>query len=253
MRDQRVYLNGISLESVHPAVLLQHIDEQAPEVEVKTGERAGGPGVFVTSRKLTKRQISVAFAIRERLDFALRAEVSGLVMAWAAAGGWLELSSRPGLRIWVDATQLAGPGKLREWTQDYTMIFTAHSWPLWLEGAPYTVSLENVTTGTAQVSAAGNHPTRLEAEITPRAATLTAAELTVCGETMSLTGLSVPAGTALRILWDERHLLRITAGGTGLLGHRTGDDLVMTPGRHEAGYSLSTACDVKLMARGCWL
>ena len=254
MRDQHVYLNGVSLESAHPLILLQHIDEAAPEINNKTGDRVGSAGQFVTSSQLTVREITISFAVRERLDFAKRAEAVSAAAAWAASGGWLSLSSRPGLRIWVVPEDLPSVGRLRDWTDDITMLLAAYAWPLWSEITPNKAILEDVSTATsAYLSVPGTWETRLEATITPTGATLTGVTIAVDGQTMTLTGLTVAEDVPLRIWWDENHLLRIEAAGTGLLAKRTGDDLVLTPGRHQVTVTCSTASDVTLMARGCYL
>lgn len=253
MRDQRVWLNGVEFGSAHPKLLLQHITEAPPEVEVKTTARAGAPGQYVTGLVPSRRQITVEFAVREALDFAARAEAVSAAAAWAWGGGWLELSSRPGLRIRVEPTELPGPNRLREWTQTLRMVLTAHSWPLWEEVNPSSASGTG-TSLTLQLPVGGTFETRLEAEITPQSGTLTSAEITADGQTMTLSGLSVAAGTALKIFYDERHLLHIEAGSAGLLGKRTGDDLALTPGtRHAVGVTVNTACAVTVRARGCWL
>ena len=83
MRDQHVYLNGISLTDAHPLILLQHISEGAAELDVSTADRAGAPGAFVHGIRLKRRQITVEFAVRERLDFAKRAEAVSAAAAWA--------------------------------------------------------------------------------------------------------------------------------------------------------------------------
>ena len=253
MREQHAWLNGISLEDVHPRLLLQHIEEGELQMDVRTGDRAGAPGLFVTEAKPKQRDIMITFAIRERLDFETRAAAVSAVSAWARSGGWLELSTRPGLRLWVTPTGFPDVGRPRDWTRDITLTLTAYAWPLWTETSPNTAALTGVTSGSAYVSAPGSWETVLEAEITPTSATLTSAEITVGSQTLTLTGLSVASGTALKIYWDERHLLHIEAGGVGLLGKRTGDDIILTPGRHEVEVTFSTACDVQLMARGCYL
>lgn len=254
MRDQHVYLNGISLEDAHPLILLQHISENAPELDVKTADRAGAAGGFLTGLKPTKREITVEFAVRERLDFTRRAEAVSAAMAWAMNGGWLSLSSRPGLRIHVNPAQLPAVGKLREWTENSTILFEANEWPLWTDLTPARAELTAGTTAaSAYLSAAGTWPTGLEADITPSSAALTSVSISACGKTMTVSGISVAAESTLKIWWDEHHLLRITAGATGLLNKRTGDDLILPPGRHEVSVTANTACDVTLMARGCYL
>lgn len=252
MRDQSVYLNGISLASAHPLILLQHISEGAPETDVKTGPRAGAPGQFVTARKIKERKVTVTFAVRERLDFTKRAAAVSAAAAWAMNGGWLEISSRPGLRMWVVPTQLPDVGKLRDWTRDIELALTGYAWPVWTEITGNSVTVTG-TTGTEDISAAGTWETRLEAEITPSSSALTSVSITVNGQTMALTDISVAAGKTLKIYWDENHLLRIENDGTGILGSRSGDDLVLSPGLHEIEYTFSTACSAKFTARGCWI
>lgn len=254
MRDQHVYLNGVSLESVHPQILLQHIDESAPEIDIKTHDLAGTQGQMVTSHKLTKREVSIEFGVRERLDFARRAEVIGAAAAWAGHGGWLSLSSRPGLRLYVVPEELPGVGKLREWTESSTIRLTAYAWPLWTEEAPSAaaLSLTAGTAGSTYISAAGTWETNLEAVITP-ASTLTEITIAANGQQMVLDGISVAQDVPLSIRWDELHLLRIEANDTGLLRYRSGDDLTLTPGRHQVTVTADADCAVKLMARGCWL
>ena len=252
MRDQRVYLNGIDLQSVHPSILLQHIHDNGLRLDVKSADRAGAPGQFMTGWRPQSREITVEFAIRERLDFTVRAQAITAVTAWAAGGGWLELSDRPGLRMYVALTEAPSLGKLREWTADLSMTFTAYEWPFWSESAPVVAS-DTLTTGSLTVNVTGTWDTRLEAEITPASTALTSVVITVGGETMTLSSLSVAAESTLKIWWDERHLLRITNGSTGLLSHRTGSDLPLAPGSHTVTLTFNTDCDVRLWARGCYL
>lgn len=254
MRDQHVYLNGVSLETAHPSILLQHIDESAPKADVQTAARGGAPGAFVTSAQLRERAVTILFAVREAKDFTIRADAVSAAAAWAAGGGWLSLSSRPGLRLWVTPTELPSIGRLRDWTDDISLTLTAFHWPWWQEESPTAVTATGVgSTGTEiTVPVTGCAPAGLEAEITPGDA-LTGVTLTSGGRTMTLSNLSVASGTKLSVYYDERHLLRIEAGGTGLLGKRTGDDLVLQPGRRAVTVACSTASTVKLWARGCYL
>lgn len=253
MRDQTVYLDGIRLTDVHPAIILQHVEERAPEINIRTADRAGAPGLFVMAAKPTVKEIDIVFAVRERLDFAVRAAAVSAAAAWAAAGGWLTMESRPGLRIRVIPAELPNVGRLRDWTQDIGILLRAYDWPYWSEEYPVRTTLLGVTNSTASVSVTGNTDTCLEAEIMPRGGTLTALTLGAQGQTMTLTGLSVAQGTTLRIWRDTRHLLRIDAGGAGLMSHRTGDDLTLSPGQHEVTITANTACDAVLSARGCYL
>lgn len=254
MRDQHVYLNGISLTDAHPSILLQHISEGAAELDVSTADRTGAPGAFVHGLRLKRRQITVEFAVRERLDFAKRAEAVSAAAAWAMGGGWLTLSSRPGQRIFVQPSQLPDVGRLREWTRDIALVLEAQWWPLWTDTIPVRKRAADVSDAAITLGVSGTWPTNLEAEIVPKNGTLTTLTLTVDGaQPMTLAGLSVANDVPLTIRWDARHLLRIESGGTGLLSKRTGSDLPLAPGVRSIGFSADVACDVDLMARGCWL
>ena len=252
-REQWVKLNGVDPTSVHDAILLQHIAEHAPEIDVKTAERAGSPGAFVTSWRPTKREVDIVFAVRERTDFAVRAAAVAAVCAWAQGGGWLTLSSRPGLRMAVVPSELPAIGKLRDWTQDITMTLTAYAWPMWEEAEPIEISLSGASEYTGTITVGGTCETRLEATLRCTTTLLRSAEITVGGQTMTLSGMTVPMNGLLRIEWDERHLLRIRYGTTGYLANRSGDDLILTPGTYEYSVTTNATSTVKLWARGCWL
>lgn len=256
-RYQEAWLNGTALSTVHPAVLIQHIQEAAPKMAQKTAAQAGRPGVWLASNQVERREITVHFAIREALNYPRRVEVCNAVAGWALPGGWLEVSSRPGQRIWATMTAPPAVGKLRDWTADIPVTFTAYFFPYWIDIHPAETTLTAETDETAALGVPGTAETALEAEITPTADTLTAVTLTVDGGAfITLTGLTVAAGNTVRLAYDPRHLLSITAGGTGILSKRTAasaDDLTLSPGQHTIRVQTDTACNTRLMARGVWL
>lgn len=252
-RVQTVSLNGVSLTSLSPLILLQHIDERAPEWDVKTADRVGAPGAFVTQMRPTKREVQITFAVRERLNFENRAGVVSAVMAWMQSGGYLTLSSRPGYRLAVVPTEMPNVGKLRDWTQDITFTLTAFAWPYWEQVTPTEISLSGNNSYTGEITVGGNAETAIEADIKGTSGMLTTVTLTVGGQTMSLADLTVAKNSTMKIWRDERHLLRITNGANTLLSKRTGDDLNFAPGTYEYSIATNATSTVKLWARGCVL
>ena len=255
-RYQEVWLNDVALSAVHPAVLIQHIQENPPRMTQKTAAR-NGSGQWLTSNRIESREIVVSFAIREGIDFMKRAAACSAVAEWAVNGGKLILSDRPGQQIHVACTAVPAVGKLREWTNELTVTFTAYDWPYWMEQIPSTVSGTNMTSGTLTLPVTGTVPAVLEAEITPASAALTSLTLTGDnGDSIALTSLNVAAESTLKLWYDDLHLLHITNGTTALLNKRTAasaDDIRLKPGLRTITVAASTASTVKLMARGVYV
>ena len=254
-RVQRAWLNGLEFASVHPALMLQHINEQGPKISYKTAERPGG-GLMELARVISQRDIILEFAIREGLDFAARQHALQAATAWAMAGGVLELSDHPGQFIRVSLTQAPAMGQLRDWTHDLSMTFTAAWYPYWQDKQLSTVSISGMDTGSAELFVLGTAQTCLEAEISPVASPLHYLTLTSLQSSMGLDLSSAPVqvGSTIRIDYDERHLLRIMCGTDHLLRYRFGaDDVILMPGQQTIMYSCSVPCYITLKSRGVWL
>lgn len=254
-RVQRAWLNGMEFATVHPSLILQHINEQAPKILYKTVERPGG-GLMELARVTSQRDIILEFAIREGLDYAARMHALQAVNAWAMAGGSLELSDHPGQFIRVSLTAAPAMGQLRDWTHDLSMTFTAAWYPYWQDKSVATASAQGMATGSIDLFVLGTAPSCLEAEITPVSSPLQLMTLTSLQSSMGLdlTGAPVPAGETIKIDYDTRHLIRIMHGNDRLLRYRTGDDdVILMPGKQTILVSCNTACNITFKSRGVWL
>lgn len=254
-RYQRVWLNGIDFASVHPALLLQHISESNPEISQKWSDRPGG-GQILTGSQITHREITIEFAIREALDYMKRLEVYTAVCAWCSRGGWLEISSRLGKRIYVTVSKLPAIGKLREWNENLSITFTAGWYPYWQDIAEHTKTEYLVSNSTTTIFVSGNVPSGISARIVPSDA-LTDFALAVDATDSRITispKTAIAAGAEVVIGYDNRHLLRITVDGTPLSAYRTGsDELIANPGAAMVGFFFNTPCNLFLTSRGAWL
>lgn len=254
-RTQKVWLNSVDFDSVHPALLLQHINEGDLKLNQRWFDRPGG-GQLLTTDEPQKREITIEFAIRDGRDYTRRMEAFQAASAWAYGGGWLEVSDRPGQRIYVVASQMPAIGRLREWTENMSIHFTAAWNPFWEEVAPYTAGLTGVTSGSVSMAIPGNTQSHLAARITPTAAlsTLTLGVEETDTEITIAPATSIAAGTEIDLVYDSHHLLCITAGSTQLMRYRSGsDDLLVNPGTATISYAFSASCDVQLIAGGAWL
>ena len=254
-RVQRVWLNGTEFASVHPALLLQHINEGDTKLTQKWMDRPGC-GQILTGHAPQRREIHIEFAIRDGRDYARRVEAFSAACAWAYAGGWLELSDRPGQKIYVKLSQLPTLGRLREWTETMTIDFVAGWYPFFENKEPSTGSVTNVSQGSLSMFVPGNVQSCLGATVVSSSA-LSSIRLGVQEtgtEILIAPSPSITAGAEIKLFYTNQHLLCITAGGTDLIRWRTGsDDLLVNPGANTINYQFDAASDLQLIAGGAWL
>lgn len=253
-RQQKVWLNGVDLLTVHPAILIQHINESDLKLNQKWMDRAGGFQVL-TGNAPQRKEIVIEFAIRDGRDFTRRTEAYTAVCAWAYSGGWLEVSNRPGKKIYVQCSEMPALGKLRDWTENLSIHFVAGWYPFWQETVPMIATATGVSSGLSYLTVPGNWPSNLDATITPTA-NLSSVSLEVDenGTELALTGMNITANTPVHIRHTEQHILCIDANGVDLMQYRTGsDDLILPPGMATINYQFSTACNVTFSAGGAWL
>lgn len=263
MREQEAYLNEIAISSISSKLLLQHIDEGPLEYAQTTAKRPYG-GTYLLSNAPTKREITVSVAIREGLNFADRATIYQALCGWCAPG-WLRVSERPDQRIYVYPTHLPDLGKLREWTKDLDITLTAFWAPYWQALTPTVLATMEGTSGSRTISKMpGTAPGILDLAITPTSADLTSLTLrTYRASTIAstvqfnFTEAPIAAGETLAIEHDERGLLTVKKGTTGMLKYRTpasADDLILTHALSDRIYfTANTACQVVASYRGCWV
>lgn len=248
-----VSLNDVPLSVVCPLAVVTSVQEEAATVETVTGEIPGGCGERLLDSLVKRRRIVVSFVIRERFDLAVRSDSQERAAGWCR-DGWLRLSSRPNRRIWVHVTSRPALGEVRDYTQELSCEFETGAVPYWEDVYPSSSSGTG-STGSLMLLPGGTvERVPVEAEITPEAETLT--DITIsCGETaMAFSGMTVPAGTTMRIYYGEDGILRATAGAAGVLSRRTpasADDLLAFSGvRNSVTWNANTSCTVRVTARG---
>ena len=253
MRSLHVFCNGRSLESVSGLILIRDVVDGVPKEELSYGGNPGRTGQLLLARRRVNRSVNVVFAIRELRNLAARADVVDWANAWAQ-DGILQISNRLHQRLRVVCAARAAIQKPRDYTEEFTLSFDA-PWPYWEETIPVRLELTG-TSASGTLRCTGTAPSLARAVITPTGGTLTQMSLTLGESIITLIGLSVPSGMELAIGYDERDILRISAGGVQLLSKRTEestDDLMAKPGMNQVSFTADTACTVNLEVRGAWL
>lgn len=126
----RAALDGEWLHELHPDIVIQRIDEQAPQIDTPTVQV--GRRTVVLDRQRKAHAVNIVFTIRNHIqDYAGRAEILSVVNAWAMGDGELSVSYRPGQVLHVTCTDLPAAGCMDDWTTEYSLTFTAYAVPCW--------------------------------------------------------------------------------------------------------------------------
>ena len=195
----RAALDGIELDQVDERILVTSVKENSPRMTVTGTSLGGRDGQRITEYRRDYIEVLVGFKLRmKKTRMAERDEVVAAVLAWAAKGGWLTISQKPGkrLRVFMAAPpQIGDPWK---WSDEYTVTFQASSVPFWEDIDAVSVSFAGGQTGS--LSAGGNAKSICNAEwVNSSGATVNGITITVGSSKMIFTGLSLSNGAALVI------------------------------------------------------
>lgn len=125
-----VSLGGVSVHSLADEIIVRDIVEKPAKMDMQTSKRALHAGTRVTNDIRRSLSVDVVYVIRTE-DSERRAEIAGLIAGWVGSGGWLEISTRPGKRLYVRPSDFPSLGSSLRWTEDITMTLTAYEQPYW--------------------------------------------------------------------------------------------------------------------------
>lgn len=233
--SKRVALGAAQLDQVDLSIVIRSIDVGTTKETFNTTARMGGVGQRITNKHWDALEVSVSFAIdihKEQMDD--RKDVFDDVVAWALAKGWLTVNWMPGKRMFVDQVVLPKAGDMREWTNDYTIIFRAYAVPFWQDDTATEATGSTITVP-------GNTETVCNAEITNSSgSTINTLSVAVGDSTLNFTNLGLANGETLIIDHGTDGILQILIANTSeiyrsALGKRTGgsDDLFVSPGVND--------------------
>lgn len=250
-RHVEVYLDGVSLRDAAPKIWIKQVTEDVTAPEVTTAPFPGWDGERPIRSVRRSMRVTIAATIHEVHDLAVRSAALDAIAGWMRAGT-LTVSYRPGRRLRVVPTGRPSLGKVRDYTQEVTMEFTAYAPPYWEDSAATEKVCTAGTTGSVTLNATGTTLSPLGAAIVP-SATLTEFELTAGNRTVSLEGLELASGKQLVFAHTPDGFLTITADGVGVLSCRTADsadDLEVSPGANTVTWEADASCAVTLITRG---
>lgn len=254
-------LNGLSPAAIDPAVLLIDVREHPPQMSRLTLPMAGREGLQLTRQQRASLSVTCELELHDP-DPVRRKSLCQRVARWAAPGGWLTLSDRPGqrLRVTCDAPPVL-PSALH-WTQPVSVTFTAWEAPWWEDARPTAATATApAATGSLLLRPPGDLPAPLAASFTAQGA-VSALSLACGGATVALSGLAMAAGETLTIDYDDRQLLRIVIrSGAGAersaLRCRSADspdDLWLTPRQdNKVSWQAAGPVTASVSARGRYL
>lgn len=220
-----IALNGTALSSLDDTICVLDIREEAPTMRSTAVELYGG-GQRLLRHERERLSIQASFAIQEP-DVARREEIFQQVLAWAAAGGTLTMSSRYGQQLQVICTKLPTLNA-EDWTEALHITFASSLVPYW-----EAISLTPVmTTSTSVLTLPGNSGAApVNVQVVNHGSEPLAHLTLACGDTqMTFSGLSLPAGATFSLRYTGG-VLTAQIGGESQLRFRTAtsDDLLLAP------------------------
>lgn len=251
-RHIEAYMDGVPLSSISP-VLLNGVYEDAPELELTEGDRPGRYGYRLLGKKRQTLKVSLQMVIRELHNLPARSQALEAIAHWCQ-GEVLELSNHPGRFLAVSCTSEPSLLDDRDFTSRIRAEFTAYQVPYWQDKRLSASALESGLTGSANIRIPGTVPSPVMLSVVPSAA-LTSFSVTVAGQTIALTGLTVPANGELVFARDALDNLAVTLNDVSQLSHRSdvsADDLMADPGYAAVSYTADAACTVTVKTRGRW-
>lgn len=256
-------LDGIELHGIDPAICIQRIREDAPGIEISTGNRAGGSGQHLNSLKRKTMVVSIQFGIdlpkRETLR---RAEILQQVSAWAQAGRNLTVNYRDRQKLRVRCTGLPEINGIDRWTENYEIEFRTMEIPFWQSMDRTSVSISATASGNTEmrIRETGGGLLCCEA-VNGSGSTVDTAAIAVNGRNFTFAGLGLANGETLRCDYDEDGIQRIRILGTGGVWRSamaarhpiSHDDLILQPGQNTVYVSSGAALSWTVWTFGRWL
>lgn len=144
MSRYQVWLNGLALHSLDPAIRITDVQELVPQQLLTTAARAAGDGLHILRQSRQSLCVEVRFVIREyRVE--KRKALLQAVQSWACHGGALFLGDRPGQQLRVVMQEPPHLQSALRWTEELSLCFAAFQSPYWEQITPACFPAGQVT------------------------------------------------------------------------------------------------------------
>jgi len=257
-----VALNGIELHSLDGAIVLQGVDEGAPNWNITAGNRGGKDGQRVNSIEKRYRDVTVSFAIAEKRNLILRADILQRVCAWAAEGGDLTVSYRDRQKLRVVCAALPAVKTLTKWAETYSITFRAYAVPYWQSMDPEVIDIAATASGSGVLTLRETAGGKLcMVALNSSGSQVDTVSLTANGDSFGFTGLALANGERLVIAYDENDIQQIyiinaaqTATRSALAARTaaSSDDIRLKHGANTIGVGAGAALAWNLYTYGRW-
>lgn len=248
-----VFLNGVSLGTISPEILI--LDIQYPPVTIRNESfaLARRQGVHISRRYIETNTVSVLFEIQS-YDVHERQAILNQVVRWAKNGGVLQTNDRIGQRLRCICESFPSITSAKNRGQEMQIVFSAHSLPFWEDVSPATLTLTGSNTSGSLYVPGNVDGAFVEATATASGA-LTSIKFIAGNTNLTLSGINVASGGKIIIAYDDDMIQSIKTGSTSLLSKRTGnDDLLVNSGETSTfGVVADASCSVEYRVRGLWL
>ena len=254
--SRQVALNGVSLDSVHPAIVIQSVDPGAAAENVQAAARMTGFGARITGSSWPQREVKVRYGIDiPKKDLEARRAVYESVCVWARQKGWLTANFMPYKRLYVDKTVISSMGDPREWTNEFELTFQAYNVPFWQDEMPEVATYTSVSSGEKAIRVKGNAPGVLDVSFKNTSGSSCAnVAFTVGNNTLTFTGINLANNETLEITHGTDGLLRAYVGSASKYDIMTGgDDLYVEPGNRTLTLSASGAGTLTITSYGRYI
>lgn len=253
--SRRIALNGQQLDELYERIVIREISFGGVQETVSATSLMGGMGQRITGEHYETLEVSVSFAIMvPAKDMITRRRIYEEVCRWAMQKGWLTVNFMPDRRLLVDKVQIQGAGDIRDWTGEYSITFKAYSVPFWQDIAAMSVSKTSVSSASFNMMIPGQFRTVADVDFTNTSGSaISTFSITVDGNTIALTGLTLANTKKMRIYHEDNGILRITADGTSVYDKRSAasaDDLYAEPGTAAVSMTAGGAGTLKVSVRG---
>lgn len=135
-----VVLNGISLESLSPHIVITDVSYAPPQYQRDLFTLAQRQGGRIVRSYKEKASVSISFQIRA-YDIIERQGICQKICHWAKDGGDLRINDRPGQKLVCVCDSPPAIESVRGWTEELTVVFAAYAIPYWQAVEPTEVTL----------------------------------------------------------------------------------------------------------------
>ena len=250
-----VELNKIALHALDSRIILQGVDESAPSWNLTAQSRASRYGQLYTGTEKRYRDIVVRFAISIVRDLGERERILQQVIGWAAEGGELRLSYRPGQRLYVVCTAPPAVSSIDQWANSYQITFRAYDIPEWMEVSPKRTTVTD-SGGTATLIIEANAGGKLEfSAANSSGSACTTMTVTANGQSFIFSSLGLASGSTLQCKYNTHDIQSLKIGSTSVLEKRTSasaDDIWLKKGQNEITFSANVSLEWTFFCYGRW-